>query len=452
MIQAENIGKKYMLTHQLQGKYTALRDVIAKKTKILAQHIISPFSKWKTTSSLEEFWALKNITFDIKQGDCVGIIGYNGAGKSTLLKILSRITEPTTGRVKINGLVASLLEVGTGFHPELTGRENIYLNGAILGMRKAEIERKFNEIVDFAEIEKFLDTPVKRYSSGMYVRLAFSVAAHIEPEILLVDEVLAVGDAAFQKKCLGKMRNVAQEGRTVLFVSHNMNAIRSLCRSAIWLDKGQIVKRGTTDEVVGEYEHNHIWRFEKASYVAERSLEDVKNLGFYVSRVEMQNTKGEKTNIFSYHENIFLILDVSGEPAGNNYSVEFRIFKESGEFISVGASGSYHDVYFDKKIKRVRINIGPLIFTNGKYRISLSLVSGMVRDESISRVDSWEDACSFNIIECHPFATAHDIDKRSACVIPHSFGTVEKSATSRIIKRPRTKNNQYFIDYLASRK
>jgi len=428
VIQADNIGKKYMVTHQTHGNYTALRDVVAEKARALGQRIFFPSSTVKRSSSLEEFWALKDISFNVKQGECIGIIGNNGAGKSTLLKILSRITEPTSGRVKINGLVGSLLEVGTGFHPELTGRENIFLNGAILGMSKRDIKEKFDEIISFAEIEKFLDTPVKRYSSGMYVRLAFSVAAHLEPEILLVDEVLSVGDAAFQKKCLGKMRNVAQEGRTLLFVSHNMNAIRRLCKSAIWLDKGQIAKIGTTDEVVGEYERNHIWRFEKVFYVAERSLEDVKKLGFYVSRVEMQNTKGEKTNIFSYHENLVLTLDVSGEPAGNNYSVEFRIFKESGEFISVGASGSYHDLYFDKKIKRVRINIGPLIYTNGKYRISLSLVSGMVRDESISRVDSWEDACFFNIIKCHPFATAHDIDKRSVCVIPHSFGTVEKLA------------------------
>src|SRR5213078_316216 len=181
-------------------------------------------------------WALKNISFNVAPGEVVGIIGRNGAGKSTLLKVLSRITEPTTGRVELYGRVASLLEVGTGFHPELTGRENIYLNGAILGMKKAEINRKFDQIVAFAELEKFLDTPVKRYSSGMYMRLAFAVASHLEPEILIVDEVLAVGDAAFQKKCLGRMGEVAKEGRTVIFVSHNMTAIRSLCQRAMWLD------------------------------------------------------------------------------------------------------------------------------------------------------------------------------------------------------------------------
>jgi lipopolysaccharide transport system ATP-binding protein len=193
------------------------------------------------------------VSFEVQQGEVLGIIGRNGAGKSTLLKILSRVTAPTSGQVKIKGRVASLLEVGTGFHPELTGRENIYLNGAILGMKKAEIERKFDEIVAFAEIEKFMDTPVKRYSSGMYVRLAFAVAAHLEPEILLVDEVLAVGDAAFQKKCLGKMSDVAKEGRTVLFVSHNMSAIRQLCPTGVWLNDGRILQDGPSEDIVRNY-------------------------------------------------------------------------------------------------------------------------------------------------------------------------------------------------------
>jgi lipopolysaccharide transport system ATP-binding protein len=201
----------------------------------------------------EHFWALQDVSFDVRQGQIIGIIGRNGAGKSTLLKILSKITQPTDGCVKLKGRVGSLLEVGTGFHGELTGRENTYLNGAILGMRKAEIDRKFDEIVDFADIEEFIDTPVKRYSSGMYVRLAFAVAAHLEPEILLVDEVLAVGDIRFQRKCLGKMRSVSQEGRTVLFVSHNMPTITSLCQECLLLDAGRLVKRGVTSEVVMQY-------------------------------------------------------------------------------------------------------------------------------------------------------------------------------------------------------
>lgn len=200
-----------------------------------------------------DFWALRDVSFEVKRGEVLGVIGRNGAGKSTLLKILSRITEPTSGRAIIRGRVASLLEVGTGFHPELTGRENIYLNGAILGMRKAEITRKFDEIVAFAELDKFVDTPVKRYSSGMYVRLAFAVAAHLEPEILLIDEVLAVGDAGFQKKCLGKMGEVAKEGRTVLFVSHNMVAVQALCHNALCLDGGRVHQYGESRPVVGDY-------------------------------------------------------------------------------------------------------------------------------------------------------------------------------------------------------
>src|SRR5262249_15519214 len=205
-------------------------------------------------SSIEEFWALKDVSFEVKRGEVLGIVGRNGAGKSTLLKILSRITEPTEGRVTIHGRVASLLEVGTGFHPELTGRENIFLNGAILGMPRTEIRRKFDEIVAFAEVEKFLDTPVKHYSSGMYVRLAFAVAGHLEPEILIVDEGLSVGDAEFQKTCLSKMDHVSRgEGRTVLFVSHNMGAVSSLCRSAIWLDHGSVRVRGETRAITAEY-------------------------------------------------------------------------------------------------------------------------------------------------------------------------------------------------------
>ncbi|MDB9347428.1 polysaccharide ABC transporter ATP-binding protein [Nodularia spumigena] len=251
VIRVENLGKKYIIGHQQQERYTALRDVITNKVKSLGS-LINPQAKAENPA-FEEFWALKDVSFDIKQGDRVGIIGRNGAGKSTLLKILSRITEPTTGSIKIKGRVASLLEVGTGFHPELTGRENIFLNGAILGMGKEEITRKFDEIVAFAEVEKFLDTPVKRYSSGMYVRLAFAVAAHLEPEILIVDEVLAVGDAAFQKKCLGKMEHVAKEGRTILFVSHNMAAIQKLCDFCIYLSQGKQEFIGKIAEGINYY-------------------------------------------------------------------------------------------------------------------------------------------------------------------------------------------------------
>ncbi|HUW96759.1 MAG TPA: ABC transporter ATP-binding protein [Anaerolineae bacterium] len=248
-VRVENLGKRYRIGGP-RAQYKTVRETLmgiaaapARRLRRLGQ----------PAPPAETLWALRHVSFDVARGEVVGIIGRNGAGKSTLLKIVSRITEPTEGYVKIDGRVSSLLEVGTGFHPELTGRENIYLNGAILGMKRTEIDRKFDEIVAFSEIEKFLDTPVKRYSSGMYVRLAFAVAAHLEPEILLVDEVLAVGDAGFQKKCLGKMGNVAQAGRTVLFVSHNMAAITALCKRAVLLESGARHAEGSVQEVVARY-------------------------------------------------------------------------------------------------------------------------------------------------------------------------------------------------------
>ena len=256
IIRAENLGKRYIIGHETEReRYVALRDVLARTARGMARSTMDIIRGKAIVQgdTIEEFWALKNVSFEVKRGEVVGIIGRNGAGKSTLLKVLSRITEPSEGRVTINGRVASLLEVGTGFHPELTGRENIYLNGAILGMTRAEIRRKFDEIVAFAEIDKFLDTPVKRYSSGMYVRLAFAVAAHLEPEILVVDEVLSVGDAEFQKKCLGKMSEVAGGGRTVLFVSHNMDAIRRICQSGILLSSGEVDIRDTVDRCIEGY-------------------------------------------------------------------------------------------------------------------------------------------------------------------------------------------------------
>jgi len=240
-VSVRGVSKSYSIARNAE-KLTTAAEAIVNKIK-------HPFSKVER----DTFWALKDVSFEINTGEVVGIIGRNGAGKSTILKVLSRITEPTTGQIVLNGRVGSLLEVGTGFHPELTGRENIYLNGAILGMTKAEIGRHFDDIVDFAGVEKFLDTPVKRYSSGMYVRLAFGVAAHLNPEILIVDEVLAVGDAEFQRKCLGKMQDVAKSGRTVLFVSHNMGAVRNLCSSVVWLDAGSVREIGSVNAVIGSY-------------------------------------------------------------------------------------------------------------------------------------------------------------------------------------------------------
>ena len=306
IITVEKLGKKYSLRHQGDGRYTALRDVLTDKAKSL-------FQRRRLTSDLrhptsaraahEDFWALKDVNFDVTRGEVLGIIGRNGAGKSTLLKILSRITEPTEGKIRIKGRVASLLEVGTGFHPELTGRENVYLNGAILGMTRAEIKAKFDEIVAFAEVEKFLDTPVKRYSSGMYVRLAFAVAAHLEPEVLVIDEVLAVGDFNFQRKCLGKMQEISsKDGRAVLFVSHNMNAVTSLCSKCILLQNGRMGAMGEVDETVGAYLRANSVR-EGMSLRCEQAMPQAKKA--FIECIEL-SAENNQTGTFDFREQLRL--------------------------------------------------------------------------------------------------------------------------------------------------
>jgi lipopolysaccharide transport system ATP-binding protein len=296
VISVENLGKKYVIGHQQPERYVALRDVIANSAKGLVKSLQGGKSQ-AVNPTLEEFWALKDVSFEVKQGDRVGIIGRNGAGKSTLLKILSRITDPTEGRIKIRGRVASLLEVGTGFHPELTGRENILLNGSILGMSRVEIHRKFDEIVAFAEVERFLDTPVKRYSSGMYVRLAFAVAAHLEPEILIVDEVLAVGDTQFQKKCLGKMEDVGKEGRTVLFVSHDIAAVQGLCSSVMYLKSGEMRSFGQVEE----------------------------NIELYLNEYQVNNSSQYPIKIGNFLKLVNFQLNPSGITSGEsvNFTIEF---------------------------------------------------------------------------------------------------------------------------------
>jgi lipopolysaccharide transport system ATP-binding protein len=305
IIEVRGLSKSYIINHEGKESYTALRDVISQKAKK-----IFSFPNWKSTvKTQEEFWALKDIDFDIEQGDRLGIIGRNGAGKSTLLKILSRITEPTSGSIKIKGRIASLLEVGTGFHPELSGRENIFLNGAILGMSRAEIKKHFDAIVDFAEVERFLDTPVKRYSSGMYVRLAFAVAAHLEPEILIVDEVLAVGDAQFQKKCLGKMEDVSKnEGRTVLFVSHNMGALKSICSRLLFLKNGNLIIQGDVEPIIIEYlsENKKINELNKIPRDFNRKFNTGK---IFIDSIKVLNKLNEPQQHFSFGEEIKLKID-----------------------------------------------------------------------------------------------------------------------------------------------
>lgn len=275
---------------------------------------------------IEEFWALNNVSFDVQQGDCVGIVGRNGAGKSTLLKILSRITEPSAGTVSIRGRVASLLEVGTGFHPELTGRENIFLNGAILGMSRREINRKFDQIVDFSEVEKFLDTPVKRYSSGMYVRLAFAVAAHLEPEILVVDEVLAVGDARFQKKCMGRMGEVGKEGRTVLFVSHNMGAVSELCNRAILLSEGKLVADGSTASVIEKY----LQAGNKSSFL---QMQTKSHHPVYVTQMRLADSAGDSLGRVELGEDAILEIGFTVEQRLSNVNMAFLMSRSGASLL-----------------------------------------------------------------------------------------------------------------------
>lgn len=369
VIRVENLGKKYIIGHQQQEKYTALRDVIANKFKSMGS-LINPKAKVKNPHH-EEFWAIKDVSFEIKQGDRVGIIGHNGAGKSTLLKILSRITEPTTGQIKIKGRVASLLEVGTGFHPELTGRENIYLNGAILGMSKFEIKRKFDEIVAFAELEKFLDTPVKRYSSGMYVRLAFAVAAHLEPDILVVDEVLAVGDVKFQKKCLGKMEDVGQEGRTILFVSHNLGILQTLCDRGILLKKGKVIADGTTSETVS------IYLQELENSASNNLLERTDRRGkgkTRLSRVDVFSGDDCSTTLATGSPARFVFYVTNEQP---QMSCSFTIYDQYGQPVTNFNSKKHisEDLTPSSKRDKIICDIDELLLLPGRYRINVAITS-----------------------------------------------------------------------------
>jgi lipopolysaccharide transport system ATP-binding protein len=336
IIAVENLGKRYRIRHQRKERYVALRDVLAEKFAAAFRRLRHPLAQTSSPGSqpaTEDFWALRELSFQIKEGEAVGIIGRNGAGKSTLLKILSRITDPSTGQIRIKGRVASLLEVGTGFHPELTGRENIFLNGSILGMTRVEMKRKFDEIVAFAGVERFLDTPVKRYSSGMYVRLAFAIAAHIDPEILIVDEVLAVGDAEFQKKCLDRMESVGSSGRTVLFVSHNMQAVTRLCRRAILLDHGRVKRDGPAHEVASAYmnpEHGSLG----AREWPDRALapgDDVTRL----RAVRVRSAEGEIVSSTDIRQPVAVEIEFEVLKPGHVFHPHFGLWNEEGLLIFV---------------------------------------------------------------------------------------------------------------------
>jgi lipopolysaccharide transport system ATP-binding protein len=363
-VRVQNLGKQYTIGGT-DSAYSTLRDTLVEVTK-------APLSRFKrngvSAKAEKIFWALKDITFDVEQGEILGVIGRNGAGKSTLLKVLSRITEPTTGRVELYGRVGSLLEVGTGFHPELTGRENIRLNGAILGMRRDEIEKKFDEIVAFAEIEKFLDTPVKRYSSGMYVRLAFAVAAHLESEILIVDEVLAVGDTQFQKKCLGKMGDVARDGRTVLVVSHNLGVVGALCTKAIYLADGMLRAEGPPDEIINSY----------LSETLENKVHDLERLRFSgmgkqvrFLDLSMANTE----NNVDYGEPLEFVLTIQSDADLQGLTIGSTIFNMTGTSIgSLITREEFSIAAGEQLVLRLRVSNLPL--APGSYYCGFSIGSG----------------------------------------------------------------------------
>lgn len=384
IIRAEGLSKKYLIDHNAeQARYVALRDILARGARNL-QRKAGDIVHGRTRDSFaraEEFWALKDVSFEVKRGEILGIIGRNGAGKSTLLKILSRITEPSAGRVTIKGRIASLLEVGTGFHPELTGRENIYLNGSILGMTRAEIQRKFDEIVDFADVEKFLDTPVKRYSSGMYVRLAFAVAAFLEPEILVIDEVLAVGDFEFQRKCLGRMAAVAGDGRTVLFVSHNLGAVEALCTVCIGLQAGRVFHQGTPRETINLYLANALdlrGRVDLSS-IANRQGSGRVRFG----AVSLLGKNGDIVDHAKVGETLVLSFELTGSdsrPLASRVGIRFSsmqgnpLFVCSSELLTELALGAG---------SHVRCLIPRLPLSSGKYKLTFFLERGGVIEDWI---------------------------------------------------------------------
>ncbi|MDJ1471633.1 ABC transporter ATP-binding protein [Xanthocytophaga flava] len=421
VVKVENVSKKYHLgktaTNSLKGDFQ--RWWARKQGKE------DPFSKVVDASQLqgEEFWALKDINFEVRQGEAVGIIGKNGAGKSTLLKILSRITLPTTGSIKIKGRIASLLEVGTGFNPDLSGRENVYLNGAILGMTKAEINQKFDEIVDFAGIERFIDTPVKRYSSGMYVRLAFAVAAHLESEILILDEVLAVGDAEFQKKCLGKMDDVAhKQGRTILFVSHNMLSVESLCNQGVLLKKGKVITTGGIRKIIDYYNQETAPVVDKA--LAER--EDRNGSGIIrFHSFELRNWNNNPTGNFITGKNakIVIYFKNNAKKKLKNFFIALGINNAQGQRITNLNSEITGNVYSDvaETAQIVEVNIDRLPFTPGKYEVTLyCTIDGQVAD--------WvNNAFSFYVEPGDFYGTGRLIpENQGNILIEHSFKITEK--------------------------
>ncbi len=391
------VGKRYAIGQSLRT--TNFRES-------LASIAAAPFRRLRRLRGYDaadtaEFWALNDVSFTVGVGDVVGIIGPNGAGKSTLLKILSRITPPTNGYIELDGRVSSLLEVGTGFHPELTGRENIFLNGAILGMLREEIRRKFDAIVAFAELDRFIDTPVKHYSSGMYVRLAFSVAAHLEPEILIIDEVLSVGDLHFRNRCLGRMRDMREQGRTVLFVSHDLTSVRQLCNRAILLRAGRVSMEGTPDEVTRTYEQMNR---EPGCGDDGAAVRVHPPPHYHLRRVELRNQAGTVTRSFDAGDVMDIHLWSSGRAPENSFTAEFKLLNDDDEVISFGTANPMRATYYTADQQHFVCRLGPLPLTEGTYSLSFT-----IRVWNQERWDFWDKAISFDVERCDLFKTGHSV-------------------------------------------
>lgn len=415
IIRVENLGKQYQIGGPRKG-YQTLRETLSEAARRPLHWLQSQRKRIDAT-----IWALKDVSFELRQGDALGIVGHNGAGKSTLLKILSRITEPSRGHVDLFGKLSSLLEVGTGFHPELTGRENIFLNGVILGMPRREIHQKFDAIVSYSGVEEFLDTPVKRYSSGMYVRLAFAVAVHMTSDILLLDEVLAVGDKAFQHKCIQTIAEIAQGGRSVILVSHNILSVRQLCNRAIWLDHGRVNMSGAANDVCNAYQNTHSSISGPKGCRATRHTKHIGGAELFISSVELTNASGEPSATFDYSDVMVIHLTIDGTAMEPQYSAEYYIRDTLTQLVSVGASGPHHGHFFDRAIRRLRIRIGPLTLTQGQYTLSFSLMS------SERRTDTWEGAISFSVENCQPYGRTWNIKspEEGACIQLADFSAPE---------------------------
>jgi len=383
VIKAENVSKQYFLNHQNKNSQFTFGETLSNLSQQAINRLKNPLSK-APKEVKEVFWALNDINFEIKQGSRVGIIGRNGAGKSTLLKILSRITEPTHGKIGVKGRVASLLEVGTGFHPELTGRENIFLNGAILGMSKNDIKKRFDEIVQFSEVEKFLDTPVKRYSSGMYVRLAFSVAAHLEPEILIVDEVLAVGDVDFQNKCLGKMKVIGEEGRTVVFVSHNIEAIWALTSSCMFIKDGILSQFGSTDDVISSYLNQEIT---STQYIAPTDKQT------YIKKIKIVTDQEHNTQTML--EKISIAVDVFIPEKLTNLDLSINIYNSRGQLSTLLTTLDSESSLANFQGKStIRCNVPKCRLPPGEYNLTVHLGA-----YKIKHLESVENVCHFTVTD-----------------------------------------------------